>query len=39
MAGGRIAGAHILRVMDDMAAGDYGEPEYLAEFGRVPNTE
>ena len=38
MAGGRIAGAHILRVMDDMA-GDYGEPEYLAEFGRVPNTE
>ena len=37
MAGGRIAGAHILRVMDDMAAGDYGEPEYLAQFGRVPD--
>jgi NADPH:quinone reductase-like Zn-dependent oxidoreductase len=22
-----------------MAAGEYGEPEYLAAFGRVPNTE
>ena len=36
MAGGRIVGAQILRVLDDEAAGDYGEPEYLAEFGRVP---
>jgi hypothetical protein len=39
MAGGRIVGAHILRVLDDEAAGDYGEPEYLAEFGRVPGDQ
>jgi hypothetical protein len=37
LAGGRIAGAHIVRVLEDAAAGDYGEPEYLAEFGRVPD--
>lgn len=36
MAGGRIVGAHIVRVLDDAAAGEYGEPEYLAQFGRVP---
>jgi hypothetical protein len=36
LAGGRIVGAHIIRTLDDAAAGDYGEPEYLAEFGRVP---
>jgi hypothetical protein len=37
MAGGRIVGAQIIRVLDDATAGDYGEPEYLAAFGRVPN--
>jgi len=37
LAGGRIAGAHIVRVLENAAAGDYGEPEYLAEFGRVPD--
>jgi hypothetical protein len=37
LAGGRIAGAHIVRVLEDAAAGDYGEPEYLTEFGRVPD--
>ena len=36
MAGGRIVGAHVIRVLEDAAAGDYGEPEYLAAFGRVP---
>ena len=36
MAGGRIVGAHVIRVLEDAAAGDYGEPEYLATFGRVP---
>lgn len=36
MAGGRIVGAHIIRVLEDATAGDYGEPEYLAAFGRVP---
>ena len=36
MAGGRIVGAHVIRVLEDADAGDYGEPEYLAAFGRVP---
>ncbi len=36
MGGGRVVGAHIIRVLDDEASGDYGEPEYLAAFGRVP---
>ena len=36
MAGGRIVGAHIIRVLEDVAAGDFGVPQYLATFGRVP---
>ena len=36
MAGGRVVGAHIIRVLDDETSGDYGEPEYLATLGRVP---
>ena len=36
MAGGRIVGAHVIRVLEDAAAGDFGEPEYLVTFGRVP---
>jgi len=36
MAGGRIAGAHVIRVSDDAEAGEFGEPEYLEAFGRVP---
>jgi hypothetical protein len=36
MAGDRIVGAHMIRVLEDATAGDYGEPEYLAAFGRVP---
>ena len=36
MAGGLIAGGHIVRVMADEEAGDYGEPEFLAILGDVP---
>jgi hypothetical protein len=36
MAGGRVVGVHIIRVLDDETSGDYGEPEYLATLGRVP---
>jgi hypothetical protein len=36
MAGGRVVGAHIIRVLDDETSGDYGEPEYLTTLGRVP---
>jgi hypothetical protein len=36
MAGGRVVGVHIVRVHDDAAAGEYGEPEYPAAFGTVP---
>ncbi len=36
MAGGRIVGAHIIRVRDDESSGEYGEPDYLAAVGKVP---
>jgi hypothetical protein len=36
MAGGRVVGAQIIRVLDDESTGDFGEPEYLATLGRVP---
>ena len=36
MAAGLIVGGHIVRVMADEEAGDYGEPEFLAIFGDVP---
>lgn len=36
MASSRIVGGQIIRVLEDAMAGDYGEPEYLASFGRVP---
>ena len=39
MAGGRVVGAHIIRVTDDAASGEYGEPEYLAALGKVPVTD
>jgi hypothetical protein len=38
MAGGRIVGAHVIRVLEDATAGDFEEPQYLAAFGRVPET-
>jgi hypothetical protein len=37
MEGGRVLGAHIVRTMDDEATGEFGIPEYLSQFGRVPD--
>ena len=39
IAGGAVVGAHVVRVLADEEAGDYGEPEYLAAFGTVPEPE
>jgi hypothetical protein len=36
MAGGRAVGAHVIRVNDDAASGEYGEPDYVVALGRVP---
>ena len=36
MAAGSAVGAHVVRVLNDEEAGDYGDPEYLAAFGAVP---
>jgi len=36
MEAGRFIGAHIVRVVNDEAAGDYGEPEVLGLVGVVP---
>ena len=36
MAAGSAVGAHVVRVVNDEEAGDYGDPEYLAAFGAVP---
>ena len=36
LAAGSVAGAHVVRVLADEDAGDFGEPEYLAAFGTVP---
>lgn len=38
-AAGSVAGAHVVRVLADEDAGDFGEPEYLAAFGTVPEPE
>lgn len=37
VAGGQVVGAHVVRVVADEEAGDYGEPEYLAAYGTVPD--
>lgn len=39
IAGGLVVGAHVVRVLADEEAGDYGEPEYLAAYGTVPEPE
>ena len=39
LAAGLVAGAHVVRVLADEEAGDYGEPEYPAAFGTVPEPE
>ncbi len=36
MASGSVIGAHVVRVVANEEAGDYGEPVYLAAFGIVP---
>ena len=36
LAGGSILGAHVVRLVVDEDAGDYGEPEYLFSLGAVP---
>lgn len=36
MAGGSIVGAEVVRVAHDDSADEFGEPEFLARLGRVP---
>ena len=36
LSGGSIAGARIVRVWHDAEADEFGDPEYLGQFGRVP---
>ena len=36
LAGGSILGAQVVRMMHDDRAEEFGEPEYLGTFGRVP---
>jgi len=37
LTGGSAIGAHIVRMVVDTELGDYGEPEYLAVMGIVPD--
>lgn len=37
LAGGSILGARVVRVFHDDAADEFGAPEYLGEYGRVPD--
>ena len=39
LATGAVAGAHVVRVVADEEAGDFDEPEYLANLGIVPEPE
>lgn len=39
MAAGSAIGAHVVKMMVDEEAGDYGDPEYLFTTGRVPETD
>jgi len=36
LAGGSILGARVVRVHHDEAADEFGPPEYLGDFGQVP---
>jgi len=36
IAAGSAIGAHIVHIIADEEAGDYGDPVYLAAFGTVP---
>ncbi len=37
LAGGSIIGARVVRVLHDSATDEFGDPEYLGEFGQVPD--
>lgn len=37
LAGGSIVGARVVRVLHDGEADEFGPPEYLGEFGQVPD--
>ena len=39
LATGAVAGAHVARMVADEDAGDFGEPEYLASLGIIPEPE
>lgn len=39
LAGGQTAGAHVVRFLADEEAGDYGDLEYLAALGAVPESD
>jgi tryptophan synthase alpha subunit len=39
MASGAIVGAQIVRVLADAEAGDFGDPEFLRSYGRVPERD
>lgn len=39
LAAGSAIGAHVVRMVTDEEAGDYGEPEFIATYGIVPATE
>jgi hypothetical protein len=39
MASASVVGAHVVRIMADEEAGDYGDPEYLASLGTVPQVD
>ncbi len=39
MASGMIVGGHVVRIMIDAEAGDYGDPEFLGVYGKVPETD
>lgn len=34
--GGKVIGVHIVRMVADEEAGDYGEPDFVATLGIVP---
>lgn len=36
MAAGSAVGGHVVRIVADEEAGDYGEPVYLSAYGVVP---
>ena len=39
LAGGSVLGAQVVRMTHDDDAGEFGEPEFLGTFGRVPEPE